>query len=161
MRVPLRALKLVTGPALLALAASLGLALVGCRTYQDDLTRSQRAFERADYERALATFRALEPDVTDRFSPQEQAQYAYLRGMTDYRVGYKVDARHWLMIAHAISDAERGVLPNDWKGRLNDTLAELNEQVYAGGIESLAQSPAEPSKARAAASAKPKSEDEP
>ena len=66
MSASLRALKLVTGPALLALATLLGLASVGCSTYQDDLARSQRAFERADYERALAIFRSLEPDMTDR-----------------------------------------------------------------------------------------------
>jgi hypothetical protein len=143
------------------LLASVGLALVGCQTYQDDLARSQRAFEHADYERALAIFRSLEPDLIDHFSLQEQAQYAYLRGMTDYRVGYKVDARHWLVVAHAISEAQRGVLPDDWKGRMKDTLAELNEQVYSQGIETLSESQTEPAKARPAASAKPKSEDEP
>ena len=85
-----------------AAATNFAAALTGCTTYQDELARSQRAFEHADYERALAIFRALEPDVGKQFSLQEQAQYAYLRGMTDFRVGYKVDARHWLAVAHAL-----------------------------------------------------------
>jgi hypothetical protein len=138
----------------------------GCQTYQDDLARSQRAFEHADYERALAIFRSLEDDVPKRFSPSEQAQYAYLRGMTDYRVGYKVDARHWLAIAHAIDESRVGILPKDWKARLKDTLGELNEQVYATGVESLAESQEEsaktaPAKSDKSEKAKPKSEDEP
>ena len=33
---------------------------------------------RDSYERALAIFRALEPDVGKQFSVQEQAQYCYL-----------------------------------------------------------------------------------
>jgi hypothetical protein len=152
-----------------ALATSIGLSfgLPGCQTYGQDLERSQKAFERADYERALAIFRSLEPDVTRHFSPQEQAQYAYLRGMTDYRVGYKVDARHWLALAHAIDSSQLNVLPKDWRGRLKDTLDELNEQVYTQGIESLAESQEEAAKtgpktgAKDAPAAKPKSEDEP
>ena len=137
----------------------------GCSTYQDDLARSQRAFEHADYERALAIFRVSELDSHSRLSVQEQAQYAYLRGMTDYRVGYKVDARHWLAIAKAIDTERLGVLPKDWRVRLKDTLAELDEQVYASGIETLAETQQEASKAKPGkgddAPAKPKSEDEP
>jgi len=146
-----------------AAATIFAAALTGCTTYQDDLARSQRAFEHADYERALAIFRALEPDVGKQFSLQEQAQYAYLRGMTDFRVGYKVDARHWLALAHAIDSGRTGVLPKDWRARLKDTLGELNEQVYSAGIETLAESQQEAAdnKAKPTAVKKPKSEDEP
>jgi hypothetical protein len=166
MRAPLRAPLTVRRLSLLALAATLGLApaLGACSTYQDDLARSQRAFEHADYERALAIFRSLELDVPSHFSVQEQAQYCYLRGMTDYRVGYKVDARHWLALAHALDSGRKGVLPKDWRARLKDTLGELNEQVYTSGIESLAESEQEPAstpKAKPAAVDKPKSEDDP
>jgi hypothetical protein len=145
----------------LAGVLSASVAASACQTYQDDLSRSQRAFERADYERALAIFRSLEPDLIDHFSPREQAQYAYLRGMTDYRVGYKIDARHWLALAQSINEQQAGVLPNDWKGRLNDTLTELNEQVYTTGIESLPESQTEPQKKGDAGAPKHKSEDEP
>jgi hypothetical protein len=158
----------LTASSLLTLVLVSGLGLAACTTYQDDLSRSQRAFEHADYERALAIFRSLEPDVHSQFSVQEQAQYAYLRGMTDYRVGYKVDARHWLALAHALDSARKGVLPKDWRARLKDTLAELNEQVYNAGIETLAESEQEAGEkaakkqnGKAEAPAKPKSEDEP
>jgi hypothetical protein len=81
--------------------------------------------------------------------------------MTDYRVGYKVDARHWLALAHAIDETGVGVLPQDWKGRMKETLGELNEQVYTGGVDSLSESQEEAAKASPAKPAKPKSEDEP
>jgi hypothetical protein len=150
----------------LALVAALvpgAAGLAGCATYADELARSQRAFEHADYERALAIFRVLEPDVPAHFDRIEQAQYAYLRGMTDYRVGYKVDARHWLALAHAIDATGIDVLPKDWKGRLKETLGELNEQVYSGGMDALSESQDEAAKAAPVGSAKvkPKSEDEP
>jgi hypothetical protein len=168
----MRALSLSRSVPLGVLAALVAAFATGCSTYQDDLARSQRAFEHADYERALAIFRSLEPEEHQRFSIQEQATYCYLRGMTDYRVGYKVDARHWLALAKAIDEQRLGVLPKDWRGRLKDTLGELDEQVYTAGIETLAESEQE-----AAANAKskkaggtstpdkpepkPKSEDEP
>jgi hypothetical protein len=152
---------------LLASVALAGaLSQSGCNTYSSDLERSQRAYDHADYERALALFRELEPNVSGHLTLQEQAQYAYLRGMTDYRVGYKVDARHWLALARAM-DAERvGLLPNDWKGKIKEALDEMNEQVYTGGIESLSESQEESAKTKdgsgkGAAKPKPKSEDEP
>jgi len=134
----------------------LALAFVGCQTYQDDLTRAQRAFEQNQHERALAILRALDPD-TARLSMPEQAQYAYVRGMTDYRIGYKVDARHWLALAKTMEQQTPGLLPQDWKSRANDALTEMNEGIYGGGLDSLSN------KKRSAdeAAGKKKSEDEP
>jgi hypothetical protein len=119
------------------------LAGAGCQTYQDDLSRSQRAFEQNEHERAIALLRQLEPDAP-RLSVTEQAQYAYLRGMTDYRIGYKVDARHWLALARSLDDETPGVLPQDWKARMADALKELNEAVYGGGTESLSNAKQKP-----------------
>lgn len=119
------------------------LAAAGCQTYQDDLARSQRAFERNEHERALAIMRQLEPDVS-HLSPTDQAQYSYLRGMTDYRIGYKVDARHWLAVAKSMDDQTPGLLPQDWKTRMGDALKELNETVYGGGTESLSNAKQKP-----------------
>jgi hypothetical protein len=164
----MRAPRAVLGLSLCLASLAPAVSLTACQTFHTDLERSQRAFEHADYERALAIFRELEPEVTVRFSLQEQAQYAYLRGMTDYRVGYKVDARHWLAVAHALDESSANMLPKDWKGRLKDTLGELNEQVYSSGIETLAESQEAAAKAPPASAstdkkpaAKPKSEDEP
>jgi hypothetical protein len=114
--------------------SSLGSA--ACATYSDDLTRAQRAFEGSEDERALAIFRILEPD-TARLSDSERAHYAYLRGMTDFRMGYKAESRHWLSIAASMEQALPGSLPPEWAKHLTDSLKELNEEVYTAGIESL------------------------
>jgi hypothetical protein len=123
-----------------AVALSCGPMLAGCATYQDDLARGQRAFEGSEDERALAIFRILEPD-TSHLSESDRAHYAYLRGMTDYRMGYKSEARHWLSISSAMVKQTPDVLPEDWAKRMNDALKELNEAVYASGTEALTNTP--------------------
>ena len=123
-----------------AVALSCAPMLAGCATYQDDLARGQRAFEGSEDERALAIFRILEPD-TSRLSESDRAHYAYLRGMTDYRMGYKSEARHWLSMAAAMVKQTPDVLPEDWAKRMNDALKELNEAVYAAGTEALTNTP--------------------
>ena len=112
------------------------LASAGCNTYADELSRGERAFEASEHERALALFRALEPD-THRLSPNERARYCYLRGMTDFRIGYKAESRHWLALAEALEKQTPGSLPGDWHRRLAEALNDLNEAVYNGGIASL------------------------
>jgi len=111
-------------------------ALAGCATYHDELVRGEQNFEKNEYERALAVFRALEPDQS-HFDVTEEARYAYLRGMTDYRIGYRADARHWLALAKAIDDQNKDALPGDWRNRLGKALDELNAEVYAGGMAAL------------------------
>ena len=130
---------------LFALLTSSSLALAACATYQDELASGQHAFEASEHERALAIFRALESD-TSRLSPAERAHYSYLRGMTDFRIGYKAEARHWLSIASAIEQQQPGSLPEDWAKRMNESLKELNEEVYTAGIEALSNAAAAKSK---------------
>jgi hypothetical protein len=125
------------GLLLASLLASLGAA--ACATYHDELTRGEQAFEASEHERALAIFRALEPDI-NRLGVPDRAHYAYLRGMTDYRIGYKADARHWLSVATALEQETPGSVPAEWTKRMNDALKELNEEVFAAGIESLSNS---------------------
>jgi hypothetical protein len=142
-------------PSAVALVVALAGAC-GCTTYHDDLVRAREAFDQNAYERALGLFRALEDD-THMLAGHERAQYAYLRGMTDYRLGYKADARHWLVVCKMIDDGRPGTLPGDWRTRLDETLAELNEQVYAaGGTQGL-----ENKRMQQGESPKPKSVDEP
>jgi hypothetical protein len=129
--------------AILSLLASL--AATSCATYQDELASGQRAFEASEHDRALAIFRALEPD-TARLSGSERAHYAYLRGMTDFRIGYRAEARHWLSVASALEQASPGSLPEDWNKRLAESLKELNEEVYTAGIEALSNTSAPKSK---------------
>ena len=84
------------------LSLAMPLSLVACATYQHDLARSQKAFEQNQHERALAILRALEIASSSQLTPSERAHYAYLRGMTDYRIGYRSAARHWLSVARSI-----------------------------------------------------------
>jgi hypothetical protein len=130
------------------------LALAACATYREDLNRGQRLYEENQYEHALAIWRSLETD-TDSLSFNDQARYAYLRGMTDYRLGFRPDARHWLAVAKATEQEHPGGLNPEWKERLAKSLDELNHDVY-GGAEKLGQPDAatEPS-ADAASSAAP------
>ena len=112
-------------------AFALLLTCVGCATYREDLYRGQRMYEENQYERALAIWRVLEND-TDSLSFKEQARYAYLRGMTDYRLGFRADSRHWLAIAKAIEQEHSGGLGPEWKQRLEESLDDLNKDVYGG-----------------------------
>jgi hypothetical protein len=102
-----------------------------CATYQEDLNRAQRLYHENEYERALAIFRVLEED-TDSLSLNDQARYAYLRGMTDYRLGFRPDARHWLALSKATEQEHPGGLSPDWKQRLEEALTDLNRDVYGG-----------------------------
>src|SRR5258708_24978124 len=118
---------------LVALAAP---AAAGCTTFEEDLNRSQKAFDQNEHERALAIMRQLESDQ-GRLSITDRAHYCYLRGMTDYRIGYRVESRHWLSLAAAIEGATPGSLPPDQVKRMNESLKEMNEAVYAGGVAAL------------------------
>ncbi len=113
------------------LLALLMLAAIGCSTYREDLSRGQRLYEENRYEHALAIWRVLEPD-TDSLSLNDQARYAYLRGMTDYRLGFRPYARHWLGIARSIDKEHPGGLNEEWRERLNKSLADLNNDVFGG-----------------------------
>src|SRR5262245_42428036 len=91
----------------------------GCATYRQDLERAKQHYNENQYEKALALMRVLEHDI-DSLSDAEQAQYAYTRGMTDYRLaglalaaqvpggvadprkGFRDNSRHWLGVAAAI-----------------------------------------------------------
>jgi hypothetical protein len=108
--------------------------LSACITYQEELNRGQRHFDQSEYERALAVFRALESDMGS-LGPMDRTRYAYLRGMTDYRLSFRADARHWLALAREYEQASPGGLSDPWKGRLQEALKDLNQDVYGGGSE--------------------------
>lgn len=145
----------------LLLAFGGALAAEGCATYRQDLERARAHYDKNEYEAALALFRVLEPDV-DSFSTGEHAQYAYSRGMTDYRLAalanpgtavadpkasFRANARHWLAVAKAIEKETPGGLTGDEKQRLEDALTDLNKDVYGGGDTHDADAGAPPAKA--------------
>jgi hypothetical protein len=105
------------------------LLATSCATYRDDLSRGQRFYRDNQYDQALAMWRVLEPDV-DSLSPAERTQYAYLRGMTDYRLAMPADARHWLALAKVQNEMNPGGLDATSLALLEKTLAELNAEAY-------------------------------
>lgn len=142
----------------LALVACLAaLNASACATYLDDLNRAEAHYQANEHERALALFRVLEPDI-DSLSRADQARYAYLRGMNDYRLGdaFRADARHWLAFAKAIEREQPGSLNADWKPRLEEALRDLNQDVYGVGV--FPEEPEESSDSTADAK-KPSSDD--
>jgi hypothetical protein len=99
-----------------------------CVTYGEELNRGQRYFHNNEYERALAIFRALENDI-DSLPAPDRARYAYLRGMSDYRMSLRPDARHWLALARAYDEASRGGLEEGWRDRMKDALKDLDNDI--------------------------------
>jgi hypothetical protein len=106
--------------------------LVGCATYHDDLERGQHYYDLNQYNNALSVWRILEVDW-DSLTYAEQARYAFLRGMTDYRMGYRADARHWLATSKAVAQHHPGGLDAKSLAQLEQALTELNTAVYAMG----------------------------
>ena len=117
------------------------------RAPESELSAEQLAVMQLMLDAAISTRRGImcshrEPayaDITLRgpLPQSEQAHYAYLRGMTDHRIGYKAEARHWLAIARAFDEQSPGILPTDWKQRTTETLAELDGVVQTQGYAAL------------------------
>jgi hypothetical protein len=105
------------------------LLAAGCATYRDDLARGQTLYVEAHYDQALAIWRVLEADQ-DSLDAAERSKYAYLRGMTDYRLGMRADARHWLALAKVSNEKHPGGLDADAAKQLELVLSELNEETY-------------------------------
>lgn len=105
---------------------------LACATHSDALARGQRYYEENQYERALALWRDLDRRGAG-FEGPERARFAYFRGMTDYRLGYRDDARHWLAIARATEEAHPGALGSVWLERLDSALTDLAQATRPSG----------------------------
>ena len=116
--------------------------MASCATYREHLNLSQRHFEANDFERALVLLRDLERDL-DALSPPERARYAYLRGMADYRMSYRSDARHWLALAREFEAQTPGAFSEPWKARIVDAQRDLDREVF-GNIASSVTTLASP-----------------
>ncbi|MGZ3424317.1 MAG: hypothetical protein ACXVEF_43080 [Polyangiales bacterium] len=115
-------------------------AVNGCATYESELQRGEEHFTHDEHEAALATFRALEGDWFT-LSIRDRARYCYLRGMTDYRLGFKADARHWLAIGLQIDKDNPGALAPSEKTLVEEKLGELNLIVWAGDVLPIEEPP--------------------
>ena len=103
------------------------LLALGCNPERAALLRGQAYYEDNQYERALSLWRSLERRQYE-LSPSEFARYAYLRGMTDYRLGFHADARHWLALAKVAERQRPGGLNGTWLPRLDGALADLDRE---------------------------------
>jgi hypothetical protein len=92
-------------------AALLIVALAGCATYVQDLDRAQRHYQANEFAKALAVLRLLGEDE-EALGEADRVRFAYLRGMTDYRLAsltsaanrtqsasFRSCARDWLRLA--------------------------------------------------------------
>lgn len=104
---------------------------LSCSPYQQQLQRGLRYYENNQYEEALALWRDLGAEEKS-FSRSDQARYAYLRGMTDYRLGFAGEARYWLSLARATDQLHPGGFEPQWSQRLTRALRELSRITYAG-----------------------------
>jgi tetratricopeptide (TPR) repeat protein len=132
----------------LALLLPALIVVTACSGSRDILARGQRYYEDNQYERALAIWRELSR-YEDALSETQSARYAYLRGMTDYRLGFRDDARHWLALAQATEQRHPGGLDLQWLARLDGARADLDRDVFgipAEGtdpVQTIEASPAE------------------
>lgn len=108
-----------------------GLLAASCATYVDTIERGQRYYEDNQYERALALWRDLDRRGAE-LAPADRARFAYFRGMTDYRLGFREEARHWLAVARAQQLTARGALDPAWLERLDGALADLERDEPRG-----------------------------
>ncbi|HEU4578693.1 MAG TPA: hypothetical protein VFS67_10580 [Polyangiaceae bacterium] len=131
------------------------LSLAGaCNGERAALLRGQGYYEDNQYERALSLWRSLERRQRE-LSPSDFARYAYLRGMTDYRLGFHAEARHWLALAKVAEQRRPGALDSTWLPRLDGALADLEREswglpvgnadsvqsIEAPGVESPTEAP--------------------
>lgn len=106
--------------ALGALLVTLG----GCAAVADDMRRAEQSYEGARYENTLIWLRDLEDDAPG-MDLEMRARYFYLRGMTEYRLGHRADALHYLAVAREIAaDGGAGLRP-EWRELMERTLTEL------------------------------------
>jgi hypothetical protein len=115
-----------------SLALTVAFTISSCVTYAEALNRGQRHFQANEYEQALAIWRSLESDI-DTLPPGDRARYAYFRGMTDYRMSLRDDARHWLAMARAYDQATPGGIEDAWRERMNEALKDLEGDLRGEG----------------------------
>lgn len=122
----------VRSPLYRLLSYALCACALACGGQHAALLRGQGYYEENQYERALAVWRTLERSEASLSRP-DFARYAYLRGMTDYRLGFRPDARHWLALAKVTDQQYPGGLDPQWASRLDGALADLDREIF--GIE--------------------------
>jgi len=99
-------------------------AAFGCAAVRDDMQRAEVSYEAARYEDTLVWLRDLEDDAPS-MDVEMRARYFYLRGMTEYRLGHRSDALHYLAVAREVAGDQGSGLRPEWRQIMDTTLAEL------------------------------------
>lgn len=100
------------------------LLLYGCAALRDDMRRAESAFDQARYEDVMVWLDHLEPDVV-RMDQSMRARFYYLRGLTAYRLGDRVTARHALALARVEAGPGQASLRPEWRTNLESALRDL------------------------------------
>ena len=107
----------------LCLALASTLVLPACAALSDDMQRAQASYENARYEDTLIWLTDLEDDAPS-MDDEMRARYFYLRGMTEYRLGHRSLALHYLAVAREAAEDGAG-LRSEWRQIMDHVLAEL------------------------------------
>jgi hypothetical protein len=107
-----------------AARALAGLLLVGCAAFHDDFGRARGAYDDARFEDARTWLVDLEPRVAAE-DTATRATFFYYRGMTEYRLGARSDALHYLALAREVAAADDADLAPERRRLLERTLEEL------------------------------------
>lgn len=118
--------------------------LAGCATYAKDLDRAQRHYDDNEFAKALAVLRVLGEDEA-ALGEADRVRFAYLRGMTDYRLAslsaatertqdatFRGCARDWLAIAARGMKKHPQALSADEQARAARALAVVANEPHPG-----------------------------
>ena len=105
-------------------SALLFLLLTGCGAALADLGRAEHDYEDARYEAALEWLEDLEPQAT-AFDESNRVRYFYLRGMTEYRLGHRPAALHYLALTNEMAGEDHVGLQREQTDLLAQALVDL------------------------------------
>jgi hypothetical protein len=108
----------------IAVAALLACSFAGCAAVAEEMRRAEASYEQARYQNTLIWLTDLEDDAPG-MDQEMRARYFYLRGMTEYRLGHRQNALHYLAVAREISGDQGAGLRPEWRQIMDTTLTEL------------------------------------
>ena len=107
-----------------SMALAMMVSLGACAALSDDMRRAEQAYELARYGDTLIWLRDLEDDAPS-MDVEMRARYYYLRGMTEYRLGHRGSALHYLAVAREVAGDQGAGLRPEWRQIMDRTLTEL------------------------------------
>lgn len=109
----------------LALSIALAVIATACAATASEMRRAEEAYDQARFDHARTWLVDLE-DRAPSMGEDMRARYFYLRGMTEYRLGHRLEALHYLEVTRELT-AERAAraLRDEQRELLARTLSEL------------------------------------